>query len=321
MTRRGLPNVAHGFSPHRFFMSLAIPIIGFLAVPGCGGSVGVKEIASFTAAVNSASVSFSAISSDFANTCLQLREYELTSPADLRLLPVVNPTPDPASTTRPLEVTDAYPNCGAAESVSQQWQSRNAIIVGYVRALGAIAGVDVKPSGLDALAGKLSDVGAMKDSQIKPFSDLASSISNLLLRGKQGALLKMYSHRAAVPLTTAVQSLRTFVSNDYIPLLSAEQVILDRRYRDSLRRQLRGHYDFLDIHRERVECVANRGNIAARIGAANAYSNAIQSISDTNADIVRKSDTRRSAGQIFAETRIYIVPLLQDVAVLNKTFH
>jgi hypothetical protein len=288
---------------------------------GCTRAVSLQSIQEYAKTVSTASASFDAIAADFENTCLEYREFAISAPSDLRTLPVTQPTPS-ATNPSPYDLVAHLPDCGQAADVSQQWKLRNSIITGYVRALAAIAGVDTKPSGFDTLASRLSDVGAIKQAQAKPFADLATSIASLLIRGRQDALLRKYVHEANAPLSAAAGSLAVFAETDYVNVLVNDRTQIDRDYQTSLRHRVsQKPIDMMKIRDERAQWVLRRGSVNQRIAAAGAYADTVRRIAQTNASLVQETDKPESAWDLFTTAKESLSPIIDNLIVLNKTFH
>jgi hypothetical protein len=299
-----------------------VPItLSILLLSSCIHAPDVETINDYVTIVNTASLSFDAIAKDFADSCLAARELRLTRIQDLRLAPELQPASDPKSSRGPYDVATDVVQCQSASDVSQQWAKRNRILVGYVRSLGAIAGVDTRPAGFDNFAAQLTNIGAMKDIQAQPFADLATTIASVLISGKRDADLRRFVHEADPPLQAASQSLTKFVSTDYRVILDSERVFLDSKFRTALREQLASsRADSIAIYNERQEWMTKRAQIDKKISAISDYNDAITTIADINHEMMLVSDRNGSLSDLYATAQEYVNALGGDVAALYSTY-
>ena len=295
-------------------------ILALPALTGCQTPVDISAVNDYVKTVNAASVGFRDVAADFGASCLRFRELSLTEPGDLRSVPALDAPADPTRTGPSFDFQSALPKCRLAAGVSDQWNKRNVIIVGYVRALGAIAGVDTKPTGFDALATQLQDVGVIKKATVAPFASVATTIASMVFVGKQEALLKKYVHDADPSLQAAVTSLSAFTQDEYMDLLRNELTLVDSRYRTSVRDHTKGAFDLIAVESERADWLARRTSVLRRMDAATAYADAIEKIAKTNAQLVAASDKNMSFGAEVQVAREFVSQIGDDVATLVKSF-
>ncbi len=309
---------------------------------GCEHPVDLQKIQAYANAVASAAPSFDVVADDYARTCVQIREHTDQSHAWLQNAPKAEftppPSPAPAATTSGFG--QSYPNCADAALVAQQWQKRNKVVVDYVYALAAIAGVNTKPSGLSDLTGQLTNVGLVGTAPATLFTDLGNAIIQSLLESEQQAALRKALQQGNGPFQDSTAALRK-LSASYQILLASDLVQTDGFYQVDVRKRLAEraalenapkkpgnaslmameltlHVAPVDIYNERQQWLAERINIQTRMSQATAYDSTMSDLASTNKDLTEASEKGASFGDMIDVVNQHVVPIVNDASALTN---
>ena len=195
--------------------------IAFL-VAGCPQSLDTTAIKSFAENTVAAGASFDSLAGDFYGNCIRQNEY---TQKNFSAVPILPPTTAPAvapiadQTMAPIStaITDDK-DCSRAFAVSERWQLYNHGLIAYVKALGALAGVNVKPGGLDALSGELSSVKFIDEDTSKKAATFGTTIAAWVFQGQQKTSIATAVQTADAPLHAMIHALMLAATNYNIKL-------------------------------------------------------------------------------------------------------
>jgi len=174
-------------------MGVPVPRIIFVlllcAGSGCASrTVDLSAVQQYAKTTAEASASFDAIADDYYQSCLRRREY--AQPGSVGGKSLASMLPDRPATPQALSPGKEDPDCNDASSIAYQWQLENGVVVGYVRSLGDVAGVDTAPKNFGDLASALKNAGAINsDATATAAGDLATALANALIAARQRAAL------------------------------------------------------------------------------------------------------------------------------------
>lgn len=195
------------FRPARLFIS-----VFSLGLSGClARTVDLQAIQNFDKTTTAASTSFQDVSSDYYASCLKYQEYRSETRLGTRPLtarPVraaIEPMPmlEPASVSNTTDAPVEAPNemtlaviatgggdrdCALSKLLSERWSLENNVLVGYVQALGDIAGVATAPdkTSFESLGLALKGASVLRsDDTAKAGGDAAAAIAGSFIRHKQ----------------------------------------------------------------------------------------------------------------------------------------
>lgn len=292
-------------------------------------TVDLSAVQQYAKTTAEAGVSFDAIADDYYQSCLRRREYAQPGTVGGKTLSSMLPTrpsppsaPQPGATPHELNPATEDPDCNDASSIAYQWQLENAVVVGYVRSLGDVAGVDTAPKNFGDLASALKSAGAINsDATATAAGDLATALANALIAARQQAALHDIVQAAHDKgLSTVVKGLqytarayqgkvereRTAVRSYYSTILVSEQqeyaVLQCSATQDSGLRRLLACSQYRRapslkstvekraraaelrdlIRRQRIDRITALNAIDGRIQAAQDYSDAVGAIGSGN---------------------------------------
>ncbi len=225
-----------------------------LAGAGCTAkTVDLQAVRTFGTTTEAASKAFEEISADYLSSCLRYREYRaetrigtqpLTAvPSHTQIAPM--PLPSAPASAGPAQTLPSQPpatpalpmlpvggddrDCKVSALISARWALENRVLVGYVRALAAVAGVGTAPSktSFEALGSSLHSLGVFgSDATASAAADLADAIvSTLVARQVDGDVVRLASDSKA-PVDQLVAGLET-VSVAYRAQVLDEMAELD----------------------------------------------------------------------------------------------
>lgn len=310
-----------GVATQRVIVSLLLCAAG-----GCASrNVDISAVQQYAKTTADASASFDVIADDYYQSCLRRREYAQPGSVGGKPLSSMLPArPNPPSATQPgappvLTPGKEDPDCNDASSIAYVWQLENAVVVGYVRSLGEVAGVDTAPKNFGDLASALKNAGAINsDATATAGADLATALVNALIAARQRSALHGIVQAAHDNgLNTLVKGLqytaqiyqgrldreRTALRSYYSTILGSEQgqyaalecsATQDPRLREVLAcRQQPSSQSIVEhranaaelrdlIRRQRIERINALNAIDGHVQAAQDYSDAVGAIAAGN---------------------------------------
>jgi hypothetical protein len=287
--------------------------VACLTLAACEKPVDTQRVQEYAKTFAAAAPALDAVATDFAQSCVRIREYSDSDPAFLRSRPIAQMTPAPT----PSAV--AVPTCALAASVSEQWKLRNQILEQYVQGLAAIAGVDTTPDGTDALASGLTDASIFPSAQATAFGDLVKTIVSIKLENDRDAEFRRVVIAADPSVAQATESLAGAAEGPYTTVLDAEEVVVDRFYQGYLRRNVGPKADRIAILHVRQEWLATRDGVEARKRKAAAYASAVRELAKTNAALTRSAQSSASLSDLVDVINRNVVPLVKDVSTLTSS--
>lgn len=191
-------------------------VIVVVSGSGCAKTVDLQAVEKFQKTTAAASASFQQIAGDYYNSCLRYRDYRAETHLGtypLTAIPTHDPivampapetsaqpepivTSDPSAKKAPPKSSELLPlalggddrDCAVSKALSERWSLENKILIAYVQALGAVAGIGTAPSqpSFEALGAALKSAGAINsDATAKAGGDLADAIVAALIRRQQ----------------------------------------------------------------------------------------------------------------------------------------
>lgn len=181
-----------------YIVSSLVALIGTMLLSSCGTRpVDLAAIQQYAKTTASAATTFDAIADDYYQSCLRRREYAqpatvggqaLSSVLPMRAAPPTAPSPGATPAAVPIK-GDA--DCDDSSSIAYRWQLENDVVVGYVRALGDVAGVDTAPQNFDTLASSLKSAGAINsDATATAAGNLAAALVSAIIVARQRAAVR-----------------------------------------------------------------------------------------------------------------------------------
>lgn len=303
-----------------------LPASALLAA--CASHVDLQAVQKYAQATADASSSFSSVAEDFNASCLRRRELTLRP----RELPTTLIELAPAYTASPLPTPQPAPpagdfndaRCTGAKAVSEEWDKRNKIVLGYVQALGAIAKVDAKPA-FAPLGGALVDAKLISKDQDGAFAKLAEQLSSIVVAGDQRAAIARTVTEADPSLKVAIGALKT-VDDDYGQLLNAEFNETFNFYNSLIRSELGpGPTPDSIPPAVRNEIYSQRGLYNASLAAINdrrastlGYAAVLDGILKTHEALLAAAQRNLGTEDFAAILNEDVLPLYNDVAALRK---
>jgi hypothetical protein len=285
--------------------------LGCFLLTGCEKPVDTQHVQEYAKTFAVAGPALDAVATDFAQSCVRIREYSDTDAAFLRSRPVAQMTPAPSGATPT--------TCALAASVSDQWKLRNQILEQYVQGLAAIAGVDTTPDGTDALAAGLTDAAIFPSAQASAFGDLVKTIVSIKLENDRDAEFRRVVVAADPSVSQATQSLAGAAEGPYTTVLDNEEVVVDRFYEGYLRKNVGPKADRLEILHVRQEWLTRRNAVEARKRKAAAYAATVRELAATNAALARSAQSSASLSDLVDIVNNNVVPLVKDVTTLTSS--
>jgi hypothetical protein len=191
-------------SARKYILALLTGSIASTQLSGCGvHPIDLAAIQQYAKTTAAASTSFDSIADDYYQTCLRRREYAQPAtvggqPLSSKLpsRPAPPGAPSPGATPPSVKIAgDA--SCQDYSTIAYRWQQENDVVVGYVRAIGDVAGVDTTPQNLGDLAASLKNAGAIgSDATATAAGNLASAIVSAVLAAKQRNAVRDIVQRA-----------------------------------------------------------------------------------------------------------------------------
>jgi hypothetical protein len=207
------------------------------AFAGCAQQIDLQAVQKYAQATADAGTSFSVVASGYYASCL--RRHELNLPPSqwakvlINLPPTASPQPQPSIT--PPSGPQNDPSCEQAHRVSIAWDSGNNILLGYVQALGNVAGVDVQPT-FAPLISALVSANALPAGAQTPIQSLASDLSNIIISGDLRQDIATTVSAANPSMKAATDGLK-LVSTDYATYLQSEHDDTNTYYRGVIWRE------------------------------------------------------------------------------------
>ncbi|HEY1429311.1 MAG TPA: hypothetical protein VGF18_07040, partial [Candidatus Tumulicola sp.] len=199
---------------------------------------------------------------------------------------------------------------------SAQWKLRNQILEQYVQGLAAIAGVDTKPEGTDALGTALSNTTIFSSAQAGAFGDLVSAIVSIKLENDRDVEFRRIVVAADPSVAKATQSLADTATGPYATILDDEEVVVDRFYQGYLRKIVRPNVDRLTVLHVRQEWLARRNDVETHKAKVAAYASAMNELAATNASLTKAAQSSASLSDMVDVVNRHVVPIVKDVSAL-----
>ena len=288
----------------------------------CAPTIDLQAVSQYAQTAADANTSFASVAADFYQGCLRRRELQLQP----RELPQTLIDLAPAYTAAsPLPVASAMPGipCGQERNISAEWDKRNRIVLGYIQAVGAIAGVDVRPT-FAPLGDALVSAKLISQTQDDAFTQLAQQIAATAIRGEQREAIATTVQRVNPSLKTAVNALK-IVDDAYGQTLNAEYNLTFAYYNTLIRSELpkKAGTQLSPAGRDRIG--RQRERYAQALAAVNdrrastvAYAAVLDDIQSTHEQFYDASQSRPSLQAYIAIVRADVLPLYQDVEALRQ---
>jgi hypothetical protein len=312
-----------------------------LSVAACAPQVDLQAVQKYAQTTADASVSFSQVAAGYGQSCARLKELSLTPRqwTQTTIQPVTpflfGPTPEPApqSTTTPAIAAMNVCDTGLAEAVSSDWDKHNKVVLGYVQALGAVAGVDVQPS-FGPLGTALSQSSLINSTQATAFTDLATRITEAFVAGEQRQEIGQLVTSVNEPLKTSIAALKQ-VDGNYTGILTTEFIQTNTYYTELIlsecgnaRHPPRKVVDCAkaptspmlrdEIHRQRARLITQLNAINGYLQAANDYSKVLTDMEKTHQHLYDASQRKLNMQDYVSVLRQDVLPLYQDVEELKE---
>ena len=302
-------------------------IIGLAAGLAACGPADLAAVQKYAQVTADASSGFSAVAMDFGESCLRQREFTI----DTAVLPTTNvmlapgfipgPTPAPSVAPSPAGGFDD-PQCTQARAVSDEWDKRNKVILGYVQALGAIAGVDARPT-FAPLGTALVGAKMLTTAQDTAFTHIAAVLTGAIVTGRERDAIGQTVTAVEPALPVAVDALKT-VDAAYAQELNAEYNQTFVYYNAMIRSELPapgatfapGMRDTIFLQRQRFS--ASLDAINKRRASTIAYAGTLDAIRATDERLYAQTHARARLADYVAVLNADLVPLYQSVGALQK---
>ena len=319
-----------GVPPRRAGRSLTAWLFAALIVAAglaaCGPTTDVAAVKQYAQVTSDASAAFASIAVDFGESCLRQREFTLRE-ADMprtltELAPAYPPAPTPQPTTAPPATSFDDPQCLQARSVGDEWRKRNAVIVGYVQALGAIAGVDVQPS-FAPLGTALVGAKLITLAQDTAFTTIASELTASLVAARKRDAIAKTVIAVDPSLRVAIDALKT-VDAAYAQELNAEYNLTFDFYNALIRSELPNANATASpamratIYAQRQTYTASLEAVNARRASTIAYANVLDAIETTDGRLLAQARASKTIAEYVAILNTDILPLYANVEALRK---
>jgi len=291
---------------------LTILVAAFL-IAGCN-NVDLLAVQVFASETNAAKESFDNLSEDWLGTCIRRTEYMRVSRSDLRKVPEDS------------ESTSSGGKCATFATFADDWRAKNDLLIAYVEALGALAGLGSTPRNVDQLSTGLSAVGT-SPAEASAYSDLAAKISAEIIAGQQRRYIGLFARENDSAVEVLVRDLSA-TADRYDAELSLEGVALDGLFRDTLRAdtvdatESASQPTSFEVHRLDIETIREeweRRRAALRLEhrKVSAYKDALRTLAQAHDDIVARANTfsRSDLASTFAR---YSQTFGSDLTIIAK---
>ena len=293
---------------------------------GCSSAVDLQAVQAYAKTTADARASFATVAADFSASCLRRRELTLRnadlpfSLVDLAPAYTAVPAPSPAATPALGSFNDS--RCIGAQSVSAEWDKRNKIFLGYIQALGAIAGVDAQPT-FEPLGDALVNGQIISQVQDTAFVNLAKTIAGIALAGEQRDAIAKTVTGVDGSLHTAIDSLK-IVDDAYGQELNAEFNDTFNFYNSLIRAEIGSNPDALtmtvknQIYGQRQIYAASLQAVNDRRASTIGYARVLEGIGKTHDQLVQAARQKLKMSDYVAIVKRDVIPLYQDVEALRK---
>jgi hypothetical protein len=214
----------------RYRLLRCAPRIGFImaglascmAVIACGPNVDLNTVRELDRSAAAAEPSFAAIAHDYAASCIRLGIWTFAATK--------------------ADTGSIESKCKDSQLVADQWEAMNAIILRYVRALGALAGVVATETDygtqIDALVKKVSAIGPtpiVAPAQLTDFVGLGTSLVRAYSEARRkGAVAKFAKDADAYVHMITVEILQPAAQEHYATQLDIERAAVDTFFERAL---------------------------------------------------------------------------------------
>jgi len=287
----------------------------------CAPKIDLQAVQQYAQATADAGASFSTVAAGYYQSCLRIRELQLTpNQMPQTLVPLGNAYS--ASTPQPTTAPNANVPCSDAQGVSLEWDKRNAIVLGYVHALGAIAGVDVQPT-FTPLGDALVNAKVVTKTEDSAFGALAAEISSIAISGEQREAIASEVTSINEPLKNAVAALK-MVDDAYGQELNAEFNVTFAYYDKLIRSELPQNggapsprlVDKIELQRQRYTAALTAIN--ADRGMTIDYASVLDQIAKTHQELFDAAQSKPGLQVYISIIQKDVIPLYQDVESLRK---
>ncbi len=291
---------------------------------GCRSTPDLAMVQKYAETTAAAAGSFDAVAADYGQTCVRANEYEMAP----REMPFVAFTlaPGYAVAGSPPDQTPAnmLQTCAGAIAIGADWSRHNAVVLGYVQALGAIASVDNAPS-FQPLGNALVAPGLLSQPQSDAFSSLANHIANFFIVQTQQRDIAALVVQVDPDLKTAIDSLKIVASN-YSVKLSTEYDVTFGFYNGLIRSEIGSRPPAQGklplklkerILRQRAAMIAALRAINAKRAASIAYAKALDSIYATHEQL-KNSSEHPSTDDLVKAVEQNLATFAGDIATIQQ---
>lgn len=324
----------------RRLMICATVILAF-CLSGCKQNVDLAGVRTFAATVGDAEPSYTAIAGDYYGTCLRSAGWE-------RLIAFETPASSdntaPEIRIKKIDVAPLQPGdsliltpelrrliekanekwnqldgkilCDSSiKPVADDWTQLNEVVVGYVAALGAVAGGQKATDfGFGALTGSLR---GLNGDQGTALSDFLNTLANEAINAERRPAITAAAVKADAALQVLVK-IQEDAANNYKARLLNERGRIDSFYRDSFnlsRPRLFGP----DVISAEVQWQAKLDEVAARNAAADAYIQSVRSIGQTHKALIDDLENNRF-DHLYAVATAFVAEFKPEIAALHDAF-
>jgi len=208
----------------------------------------LSTVQQYAKATATAGAAFGAVSNDLYESCLRYREY--AQPASVGGEPLWSniperqpePTPPPPGVApTPLDGAENDADCHVSSELANRWNLEDQALLGYVHALGTVAGVDVMPSNFDSLSGTLKRSGVIgNDAVASAAGDVAQHIAASLIAARQRHDVYLIAQAAQTGgLDRLVRDLQLVTTDTYRRKLDNERTAVAAFYTTILQKEAR----------------------------------------------------------------------------------
>jgi len=216
----------------------------FILFGGCNQStVDLSAVQDYVKATATAGTAFGALADDLYHSCLRYQEYALTTNAGGAPLwsDVLAPTTPPSGASRRANLSMGDAHCQESSDLAHTWTLENDVLLSYVHALGAIAGVDTVPTNFGTLGASLKNAGVIAgDPVATAAATLAEKIAGSLIAARQRRSIQEIAATARTAgLNKLVRDLQRVTTLGYLRKLDNERLEVDGYYATIIQLEVR----------------------------------------------------------------------------------
>jgi hypothetical protein len=311
-------------------------LASILLLTACKQGVDLAGVRTLAATVKDAEPSYTALADDYYATCQQSEGWQKLitfslSPSSknaappMKIAPVDRPPPSknsfasPPAVVAPEKTLDASLKgssvCDSVfKPVTEDWNRVNGVVIGYIAALGAVAGGQrATDFGLGNVTSKIQGLTSAQGSALNEF---LNAVANEVFNAKRRSAISQSAPGADAALQTLVK-LQVDAANNYKIQLLKERGTIDSFYRTSFSLARRaGRPQTLA---DEVQWQSKLDEVDKRSAAADAYVASVRALATHHRSLIDDIENDRF-DQVYAISVDFVTEFKPKVLALSKAF-